>query len=57
MEKGTRIKYCSGLYCGKEIIETAYILQDDGGEYIWISKSKKSLNDGFGCTILRSELR
>lgn len=54
---GQKIKYCAYMYCGKEIIETAYVLQDDGSDYIWISKSKKSLNDGFGRTILRSALR
>lgn len=55
--KGQKIKYCAYMYCGKEIIETAYVLQDDGSEHIWISESRKSLNDGFGCTILRSDLR
>ena len=54
---GQKIKYCRGVYCGNEIIETAYVLQDDGGEYIWISETKKSLNDGLGWTILRSDLR
>jgi hypothetical protein len=57
MEFGKKIKYCRSIYCGKEIIETAYVLQDDGGDYIWISSTKESLKDGLGHTILRSELR
>ena len=57
MEKGQKIKYCSYVYCGKEIIETAYVLQDDGGDYIWISKTKEEMKNGYGATILRSDLR
>ena len=57
MEKGQKIKYCRYVYCGKEIIETAYVLQDDGGEYIWISKTKEDLKNERGATILRSSLR
>lgn len=55
--EGEKIKYCRGLYCGEEIIETAYVLQDDGGEWLWISSSKKALKEGFGATILRSEVK
>lgn len=54
---GQKIKYCRYVYCGEEIIETAYVLQDDGGDYIWISSTKEKLKDGFGATILRSEVR
>lgn len=55
--KGQKIKYCRGLYCGEEIIETAYVLQDDGDEWLWISSTKKELKDGFGHTILKSEVK
>ena len=57
LEHGKKIKYCRGLYCGEEIIETAYVLQDDGGEYIWISSTKEALRDGLGATITRDSLR
>ena len=57
MKKGQKISYCRYVYCGEEIIETAYVLQDDGGDYIWISSTKEELKNGFGATILRSELR
>lgn len=57
MKKGTKIKYCTSVYCGKEIIRTAYILKDDGDDYIWVSATKEDLNNGCGATILRSELR
>jgi hypothetical protein len=57
MEKGQKIKYCRYVYCGKEIIETAYILQDDGGDWIWISSTKEQLKAGLGATILRTDLR
>jgi hypothetical protein len=55
--EGQKIKYCRGLYCGEEVIETAYVLQDDGSDYIWISSTKEDLKDGFGHTILRDEVR
>ena len=54
---GQKIKYCAGLYCGEEIIKTAYVLQDDGDDWIWISSTKKELKDGFGATIKKSEVR
>lgn len=54
---GQKIKYCRYVYCGEEVIETAYVLQDDGGDYIWISSTKKALKDGYGHTILRTEVR
>ena len=57
LKTGKKIKYCQYIYCGKEVIETAYVLEDDGGDYIWISKSKENLKDGYGATILRSALR
>lgn len=57
MKVGKKVKYCNGLYCGEEIIETGYVLADEGGEYIWVSDSKETLKDGLGWTILRSELR
>ena len=57
MKYGQKIKYCIGLHCGKEIIETAYVLEDDGGEYIWISSTKEALKDGRGHTITRNDLR
>ena len=57
MKKGKKIKYCSGLCCGKEVIETAYVLQDDGDEYIWISSTKEDLKNGYGSTIARNSLR
>lgn len=57
MKKGKKIKYCISLYCGKEVIETAYVLDDDGGDYIWISSTKEDLRDGYGSTIHRSALR
>jgi hypothetical protein len=56
-DKGQKIKYCSYVYCGKEIIKTAYVLQDNGGEYIWISSTKEELKNERGATILRSEVR
>lgn len=57
MKTGKKIKYCSGLYCGEEIIKTAYVLKDEGEEYIWLSSTKEELHDGFGATIKRSDLR
>ena len=57
MKQGKKIKYCAGMRFGKEIIRTAYVLNDDGGDYIWISDTKEELNAGCGATILRSELR
>lgn len=57
MRKGTKIKYCNSLYFGKEIVETAYVLYDDGGDYIWISSTKENLRDGYGATIRRDALR
>jgi hypothetical protein len=57
MTKGKKIKYCTGIYCGKEIINTAYILKDDGGEYIWVTDTKEELKTGYGATILRVDLR
>lgn len=55
--KGQKIKYCAYMYCGKEIIETAYVLQDDGSDHIWISSTKEELKAGLGATILRTEVR
>lgn len=57
MKKGKKIKYCGGLYCGEEIIETAYVLRDDGDGWIWISSTKEELKDGFGATIRKESLR
>jgi hypothetical protein len=54
---GQKIKYCRYVYCGEEVIETAYVLQDDGSDHIWISSTKEDLEAGFGATILRSEVR
>lgn len=57
MKTGTKIKYCTHTAFGEEAIETAFVLKDDGGEYIWISDSKEDLKAGIGSTIARSELR
>lgn len=56
MEYGRKIKYCAGTNCGKEIIQTAYVLRDDG-DYIWIAETKEDLKNGIGSTITRLELR
>lgn len=57
MKKGTKIKYCTSAYLGKEIVRSAYVLKDDGDEYIWIADTKENLDAGCGATISRSALR
>lgn len=57
LAKGKKIKYCDSTYCGKEIIKTAYVLMDNGDEYIWIADTKEELREGYGATIHRDTLR
>ena len=57
MRKGQQIKYCSHISWGKEVIKTAFVLSDDGGDYIRISDTKEDLNNGIGYTISVDSLR
>lgn len=56
MKHGQKIKYCSHVCNGTEVIKTAYVLRDDG-DHIWISETKDELKGGFGVTISREDVR
>lgn len=58
LKKGARIQYSIfvNAYNGKPIVEIGFFAGDTDGAHIWIADSKADALNGYGRTILKSNL-